>query len=127
MDFSRWLDENIEALDERVVFDIDPKSVRQEVSAWNGTLRVDLLCEAILPGSDEPLPVVIENQLYAADGSEKRIGADAITDKFKANVTTFMCRIVSRKPARHVPSARVCSWCEISSEDCSERIEPEVA
>ena len=50
------------------MFDIDPKSVRQEVSAWNGTLRVDLLCNATFPGSDEALPVVIENQLYAADG-----------------------------------------------------------
>ena len=68
LDFSRWLAENIEVLDQQVVFDIDPKSVRQEVSAWSGTLRVDLLCDAIFPGSDEPLPVVIENQLYAADG-----------------------------------------------------------
>ena len=36
-----------------------------------------------------------------------------------------MRRIVARKPARHVPSERECGWCEISSEDCSERIEPE--
>lgn len=68
LDFSRWLAENIEVLDEQVVFDIDPKSVRQEVSAWDGTLRVDLLCNATFPGSKEALPVVIENQLYAADG-----------------------------------------------------------
>ena len=38
-----------------------------------------------------------------------------------------MRHIVSLKPARHVPSARECGWCEISSEDCSERIKPEVA
>lgn len=62
-----------------------------------------------------------------ARGTGKRIGADSITDEFKANVTTFMRRIVVPKPARHVPSARECGWCEISSEDCSERIEPEVA
>ena len=42
LDFSRWLAENIDVLDQQIVFDIDPKSVRQEVTAWNGTLRVDL-------------------------------------------------------------------------------------
>ena len=54
-------------------------------------------------------------------------GADSITAEYKANATTFMRRIVARKPARHVPSERECGWCEISSEYCSERIEPEVA
>lgn len=62
-----------------------------------------------------------------ADGTEKQIAADAITDEFRQNVTTFMRRIVSRKPTRHVPSERECGWCEVSVEDCSERIEPEVA
>ena len=68
LDFSRWLAENISDLNEQVIFEIDPKSVQQEVFAWNGTLRVDLLCDAVMPGSDEPFPIVIENQLYAADG-----------------------------------------------------------
>ena len=62
-----------------------------------------------------------------ADGTENRIGADSMTDEFKTNVTTFMRRIVSQKTARHVPSTHECGWCEISSVDCSERIEPEVA
>ena len=62
-----------------------------------------------------------------ADGTEKQIAADAITNEFRQNVTTFMRRIVSRKPTRHVPSERECGWCEVSVEDCSERIEPEVA
>ena len=69
LDFSRWLAENIADLNEQVVFDIDPKSVLQEVSAWDGTLRVDLLCNATFPGSDEALPVVIENQINPADGN----------------------------------------------------------
>ena len=62
-----------------------------------------------------------------ADGTEKRVTADAINDEFKENATTFMRRIVAREQARHVPSERECGWCEVSSEDCSERIEPEVA
>ena len=71
--------------------------------------------------------VTFDGCVVYADGTEKRIGADAITEEFKESVTTFMRRIVSRKPARHVPSERECGWCEVSSEDCSERIEPEVA
>ncbi len=67
LDFSRWLAENITNLNEQVIFEIDPKSVQQEVSAWSGTLRVDLFCEATLPESDDPFPVVIENQIYPAD------------------------------------------------------------
>ena len=64
--------------------------------------------------------------LYA-DDTEKKIGADSITDEFKVNVTMLMRRLVAREPARHVPSERERGWCEISSEDCSERIESEVA
>ncbi|MCY4652344.1 MAG: hypothetical protein OXC95_04180 [Dehalococcoidia bacterium] len=62
-----------------------------------------------------------------ADGTEKRIEAAAITAEFRESVSTFMRRIVSRKPDRHVPSERECGWCEVSSEDCSERIEPGMA
>ena len=69
LDFSRWLSENIEKLNEQVIFEIVPKSVREEVPVWNGTLRVDLLCRATFPESDKPLPVVIENQIYPTDSS----------------------------------------------------------
>ena len=62
-----------------------------------------------------------------ADGTVKQIKADAITDEFKANLANFMRRIVSREPARHVPSERECGWCEVSSADCSERVERETA
>ena len=79
------------------------------------------------PGHRRWHGVTFDGCVVYADGTEKKIGADAITDEFKESVTTFMRRIVSRKPARHVPSERECGWCEISSEDCSERIEPEVA
>ena len=68
-DFSLWLAKNIEKLDKEVIFDIIPDSVQREVPAWNGTLRVDLRCDAKMPGSNERFPVVIENQIYPADGS----------------------------------------------------------
>ena len=34
-----------------------------------------------------------------------------------------MTRIVAHGPARAVPSARECNWCELSREYCPERIE----
>ena len=66
--FSRWLGENIDQLSEQVIWDIDPISVRREVPAWGGSLRVDLLCEATKPGSEEPIKVIIENQFGRTDG-----------------------------------------------------------
>lgn len=69
LDFSRWLAENIKDLNEEVIFNIDFKSVDQEVPTWNGALRVDLLCDATFPGSEELHPVVIENQIYPTDSS----------------------------------------------------------
>ena len=80
-----------------------------------------------LSGHRRSQGVTFESCVAYADGTEKKIGADSITDELKANVTTFMRRIVSREPTLHVPSEREYGWCEISSEDCSERIEPEVA
>ena len=67
--FSIWLSKNIKKLDDEVIFKIDHESVEREVFAWNGTLRVDLRCDATFPGSDELLPVVIENQVYPTDSS----------------------------------------------------------
>ena len=65
--FSDWLAENIEVLGEQVMFDIDPESVEREVYTWDGALRVDLLCNATFPGSNESVPVVIENQMTNAN------------------------------------------------------------
>ena len=81
-----------------------------------------------LPLSEHPRwkDVSFDGCVAYADGTEKRIAADAIADDFKAKVTSFMRRIVAQKPSRHVPSARECGWCEVSSDDCTERIEPDV-
>ena len=102
-------------------------------SSGNGTRASDeiqvKLYMFLLPlsGHRRWLDVTFDGCLVYADGTEKRIAADAIIDEFKENVTTFMRRIVSNDPARHVPSERECRWCEVSSEDCSERVEPETA
>ncbi len=67
LDFSRWLADNIGVLNEQVIWDIDPQSVRREESASDGSLRVDLFCEATKPEGGERFNVIIENQLRTTD------------------------------------------------------------
>ena len=67
LDFSRWLKQNIDYLNEQVNWDLDPDSVCQEVT--KGALRVDLLLDATAPDTGDRFPVVIENQLGPTDGS----------------------------------------------------------
>ena len=67
LDFSGWLARNIDLLNEQVNWDLDPDSVRQEVT--KGGLRVDLLVDATTPDTEDGFVVVIENQLGATDGS----------------------------------------------------------
>ena len=65
--------------------------------------------------------------LVYGDGFEKRIPASAIDDDFIGALMSLMRTIVSDEPARRVPSAQECRFCEISSADCPERVEDEVA
>ena len=67
LDFSRWLTQNVDYLNEQVNWDLDPDSVCQEVI--KGALRVDLLLDATAPDTGDRFPVVIENQLGPTDGS----------------------------------------------------------
>ena len=65
--------------------------------------------------------------LVYGDGSEKHIPASAVDDDFIGALMSLMRTIVSDEPARRVPSAQECRFCEISSTDCPERVEDEVA
>ncbi len=67
LQFSDWLAQNIHVLSDEVAWDINPSSVRRERSAWNGSLRVDLFCQATEPGGSESFNVIIENQLRTTD------------------------------------------------------------
>ena len=67
-DFSAWLAEHVEILNEQLVCEIEPGSVRQEVSAWGGSIRVDLLGDATFPDASKRFKVIVENQLEATDG-----------------------------------------------------------
>lgn len=63
--FSQWLVENIDFLNEHLPFEIDPASVSPEQAA--GDFWVDVVGEAIDPGSSQPIKVIIENQLTQTD------------------------------------------------------------
>ena len=76
LDFSRWLANNIDALDEQIRWNIDPTSVKQEVT--RDKLRVDLLVDVVDPESNESFEVVIENQL------------DTTNDGHLAGVMTYL-------------------------------------
>ena len=64
-DFSRWLVENIDLLNEHLPFNVDPDSLQREQAA--GDFAVDVVGEATGPDSTEPFNVVIENQLERTD------------------------------------------------------------
>lgn len=60
-EFSQWLVQNIDLLNEQLPFEVDPDSLSPEQRA--GDFWVDVVGEAADPESAEPIKVVIENQL----------------------------------------------------------------
>ena len=65
-----------------------------------------------------------EGVVMYADGSEKRISADSVDDAFVARLAEFMRKMTSHMPPRRVPSLAECGWCELTSADCPDRVEP---
>ena len=61
--------------------------------------------------------------LVYKDGIEKPIPASSVNEAFVKRLGEFVRRMLSDTPARRVPSAPECRFCEISGADCSERIE----
>ena len=49
------------------------------------------------------------------------IPATAVDDEFIRNLSQLVLRLSAPEPARRVPSARECGFCDISPEDCPER------
>ena len=66
-----------------------------------------------------------EGVVMYADGSERRISADSVDDAFVSRVAEFMRKMTSDMPPRRVPSLAECGWCELTSADCPDRIEPD--
>ena len=71
--------------------------------------------------------VTFDGCVVYRDGDERWIPASAIDDEFMGAVQSLMRRVVSDRPARRVPSADECAWCDLTAVDCDERIERAVA
>ena len=52
-----------------------------------------------------------------------RIPAEAVDDQFVQNLGALIRRLSADKPARRVPSPQECRFCDITAEDCPERVE----
>ena len=66
-----------------------------------------------------------EGVVVYADGSERRIPADSVDDAFVSRLAEFMRKMTSDMPPRRVPSMVECGWCELTSADCPDRMEPD--
>ena len=51
------------------------------------------------------------------------IPASAVDSRFVENLGALVRRLATETPARRVPSARECRWCDITGENCRERVE----
>ena len=67
-----------------------------------------------------------EGAVVYADGSERHIAADSVDEAFVARLGEFMRKMTSDMPPRRVPSLSECGWCELTSADCPDRMEPEL-
>jgi hypothetical protein len=54
---------------------------------------------------------------------ELRVPASSVTDEFKDNLLNLIKRVGSSVEARRIPSYAECKYCDISKEDCADRIE----
>ena len=66
LSFSDWLARNVDVLNEKLPWNIDPTSIRREASARR-VGRVDLLCQATKPDDVKTFNVIIENQFGRTD------------------------------------------------------------
>ena len=54
-----------------------------------------------------------------------RIPAEAVDDQFIQNLGALIRRLAADKPAARVPSRQECRFCDISAEDCPDRVDEE--
>ena len=101
-DFSAWLAEHVDILNEQLACEIEPRSVQPEERAWGGRKRVDLLGDATFPGAPERFKVIVENQLEDTD-SEHLGDVLQYAAAFDARVAIW---IAERADPGHVEAVR---------------------
>ena len=70
--------------------------------------------------------VLFDGMVVYAD-HQVDIPASAVDSNFVSNATELIRRLASEQPARRIPSARECQYCDITSKDCPERVDEEPA
>ena len=60
-------------------------------------------------------------------GREISVPSDSVDEAFMARVADFILKMVSDTPARRVPSLSECAWCDLTTADCPDRMESDVA
>ena len=74
---------------------------------------------------------IVQVQLYmyllpkAQGGRWKGSRFEGVDDAFVSRLAEFMRKMTSDMPPRRVPSLAECGWCELTSADCPDRIEPD--
>ncbi len=69
--------------------------------------------------------VKFEGVVVYADGSEKRVPTDSVDVAFVSRLTEFIRKMTSDMPPRRVPSLAECRFCELTSADCPDRVDPD--
>ncbi len=64
-----------------------------------------------------------EGRVAYADGGEIEIAASAVNDSFRADLHTLIRRITAADAPRRRPSALECKMCDITPNDCPDRID----
>ena len=59
----------------------------------------------------------------AYPNSQVGIPASAVDGKFVQNLAALIRRLASETPARRVPSVQECRFCDITADDCPDRID----
>ena len=64
-----------------------------------------------------------DGRIVYREGRTVDIPSGSVNDDFKENLFALIRRIAASEPARRVPSALECGFCDLTPTDCSERID----
>ena len=64
-----------------------------------------------------------QGRLIYRDDRQVEVPADTVNDAFKSKLFALIRRIADSEPARRVPSALECGMCDLTPNDCPDRID----
>ena len=88
------------------------------------TIQVMTYMYAVPKALEQYLGTEFRGHVIYPDGNVQ-IPASGLDQKFTERLGGLIRRLASETPARRVPSGGECRWCDITAEDCPERVERE--